>query len=81
MDKLNSIGVYINDKEQLKIIPDEAEAASVQLASRTRDLLQDLNLIQEHLDKTINLLQKLDEQNERSKTVEIASIISKIINP
>jgi len=81
MEDLHSIGLFIDERtERIRIIPEDVEEGSLRLEENLRELLVGLAMVQSNLTRTGDFLRKLDDQENRTLNVEIASKIASIIN-
>lgn len=78
MDKLNNLGLSIDEHEQLRIMSPELERNSIELPEKTRSFLASIQSLEERLTKTETLLAELVGHSTKAKIVSIAANIVEI---
>ena len=80
MGPLETFGLEIDEKENLRIISSKTEKGSIEISSKTKLILSDLNKMMEKMDTTINLIESLDKHTKELKVLRLAAKISKLVD-
>lgn len=78
MDALASLDLRIDNHEQLRIMSAETEESSRELSQKITNLLENLQKLQERLIRTGKLLEDLEEQVAKARTINVAANILRI---
>lgn len=78
MDQLKSLGLSIDDEENLRLLEPSVDKESRELAQKARLFVQQLDALQERLARTEALLEQLVDQTNKAKLVGIATRIAEI---
>jgi hypothetical protein len=73
MEKLSALGLRVDEQEELKIIPRVIENESQVLATKCREFLNTIGLLEAKLEKTETLIEKLSTQSEKTTIVGLAA--------
>lgn len=76
MEKLLATGLRIDEKEELKLLPEDVEEGSLALSGKCHQFLKTIESLKKSLDTIEVLLERMARQSERTIIVKLADGIS-----